>query len=318
MDGSNMVVLLVVFLGVVGVFVAAAVLFGKRQPRTDRLKGFRARRPDSAGQVVLKRGKEKDLKEALTRRVLRPLSRLASATGSEGKLVEKLVHAGIRKKGASEVFLGAKMALALPAAIGSFILWRARTSGAELDLGTLIMYCPMGLVLGLMLPNIWLSKKVKQRQEKVKFGLPNALDLLVVCIESGLALDAALLRVGREMRESVPELSEELTLLNLEVSAGKPREECLRNLGLRTGVEEVKALTARIIQSSKYGTNLAHSLRIHAESLREKRRQQAEERAAKTSVKLLFPLVFFIFPALFVVILGPAMVRVGQTLLGGG
>jgi len=316
----NAILLALIFVLVVGAFLALALVAGRRRSHVDRLGGFHAQRPDSAARVVLKERKERQLQQVLAERVLRPLSRLASVTGTEGKLVERLVYAGIRRKGAAEVFLGVKMALALalPAAIASIILWRMHAAGKGLEIGTLLMYCPIGLVLGLMLPNIWLGRKVKQRQERIKFGLPNALDLLVVCIESGLALDAALLRIGRELRESVPELSEELALLNLEMAAGKPREECLRNLGLRTGVEEVKSLTARIIQSSKFGTNLARSLRIHAESLREKRRQEAEERAAKTSVKLLFPLVFFIFPALFVVILGPAAVRVHEKFLGGG
>jgi len=318
MGSQETIILAAIFLGVLGVFVAIYFLFGRRRSDTDRLRAFRARRAESAGGVALNKRKEKQLQAMMAQRVLRPLARLANVADAEGKLVEKLVYAGVRKKGASEVFLGAKiaLALALPAAIGSAVLWHAHATGKELSVGTLMMYCPMGLVLGLMLPNMWLNRKVKQRQEKVRFALPNALDLLVVCIEAGLALDAALLRIGRELRESAPELSEELALLNLEVSAGKPREECLRNLGLRTGVEELKALAARIIQSSKFGTNLAHSLRIHAESLREKRRQEAEERAAKTSVKLLFPLVFFIFPALFVVILGPAAIRM-QSFLGG-
>lgn len=249
--------------------------------------------------------------------VLKPLSRIASVGGGQSKLVEQLVHAGIRRKGAAELFLGAKGALtiAFPLAIAGFLLWRNYSAGEPVDTGALITYCPIGLVLGLLLPNMWLKRKVQSRQEDIRFAVPTALDLLVVCIEAGLALDAALVRIGKELKETSPELSEEIALLNMEISAGKPREECLRNLGLRTGVEEVKALTARIIQSSKFGTNLARSLRIHAESLREKRRQEAEERAAKTTVKLLFPLVFFIFPALFVVILGPAMVRVMRGLL---
>jgi len=316
---AQVVVFAGIFLGVLSLFVVAYLLVGKRGSEADRLRALRATRAASAGQVVLQPAKEKRLQEMMAERVLKPLARLASVTGSQDRLVEKLIYAGFRRKGAAELFLGAKiaLALALPVAIAGGLLWHARATGKDIQAGTLIMYCPMGLVLGLMLPNMWLNRKVQQRQEKIKFALPNALDLLVVCIEAGLALDAALLRIGRELRESAPELSEELALLNLEVSAGKPREECLRNLGLRTGVEEVKSLAARIIQSSKFGTNLAHSLRIHAQSLREKRRQEAEERAAKTSVKLLFPLVFFIFPALFVVILGPAAVRMQEFLAGG-
>jgi len=308
-----------IFVVVMGGFVAAAILLGKRGSGKDRLSGYRRQHPDSVGEVVLSDKKEAHLQRVMAERVLKPLSRIASVGGGdESKLVERLVHAGIRRKGAAEMFLGAKVALAiaLPLAVAGYMLWSAQRSGKPVDTGKMMMYCPIGLVVGLMLPNMWLNRKVRERQEAVRLSLPNALDLLVVCIESGLALDAALVRIGRELQESAAELSEELALLNLEVSAGKPREDCLRNLGLRTGVEEVKALTARIIQSSKFGTNLAHSLRIHADSLREKRRQEAEERAAKTTVKLLFPLVFFIFPALFVVILGPAVVNVMHALKG--
>ncbi|MFP4026881.1 MAG: type II secretion system F family protein [Candidatus Brocadiia bacterium] len=317
---SNQVLILGgIFVLVVGIFVVVAILTGKKDDSSDRLGRYRSQHGDSVGEVALSKKKEKTLQKVMAEKVLKPLSRVAAVTGgAQTKLVERLVHAGIRRKGAAEMFLGAKvaMAVALPLAFAGFFLFRASQAGQPLGEITpsLIKFCPVGLLLGLILPNFWLGRKVKQRQENIRLTLPNALDLLVVCIESGLAIDAALVRVGREVRESAPDLSEELALLNLEISAGKPREDCLRNLGLRTGVDEVKALTARIIQAQKFGTNLAHSLRIHADSLREKRRQEAEERAAKTTVQLLFPLVFFIFPAIFVVILGPAAVNVMNSL----
>jgi tight adherence protein C len=311
MISANLLILGLVFVGVLGAFFGVALLLGSRRRESDRLRVYRSRHAESASHVEMEQGKEKRLDNLLAQHVLKPLSRLASVTGSEGKLVEQLVHAGLRKKSAVGVFMAAKtaLAMALPAAAAGYLLWQTRASGGSVQSSKLLMYCGVGLILGLLLPNMWLKQKVKRRKEQIRFALPNALDLLVVCIESGLALDAALLRIGRELRDRAPELSEELALLNLEVSAGKAREKCLRNLGLRTGVDEVKSLAARIIQSSKFGTNLARSLRIHADSLRERRRQEAEERAAKTSIKLLFPLVFFIFPALFVVILGPPMVR---------
>jgi tight adherence protein C len=270
---------------------------------------------DQSESVTLSRDKQMALQKVMTDRILKPLSGVMQfGSDSHSKLVERLVHAGIRKKGAAEVFLGAKvaMALAMTAASVAFLLWRSRTGGAELDPQNVILYGSGAMIIGLMLPTFWLSHKAKARMEKIRFALPDALDLLVVCIESGLALDAAFVRLARELKENAPELSEEITLMNLEISAGKPRDECMRNFGLRTGVGEAKALAARVIQTSRFGTNLASSLRIHAESLRQKRRQEAEERAAKTTVKLLFPLVFFIFPAIFVVILGPAMVRLAQ------
>ena len=312
-------VLILIALGVVGVFAVVGLMLSKGKKRaTSRLAQLTDVAGPSITEVKLGTKREAELGEAMADRVLRPLARLVSFSGgSQSKLVEKLVYAGVRRKGAAEVFLGAKLALSvgLAAAAASFFLWTKK--GGTVDMGKLIMYCGAGIIGGMIVPNMWLNTKVKARQEKIRFSLPNALDLLVVCIESGLALDASLVRIGRELQPSAPELSEELALLNLEVSAGKPREECLRNLGLRTGVEELKSLVACIIQSSKFGTNLANSLRIHADSLREKRRQDAEERAAKTTVKLLFPLVFFIFPTLFVVILGPAAIKVYTQFMGG-
>jgi tight adherence protein C len=257
--------------------------------------------------------------EPLIARLLKPFALAFRFGGSaQSKLQELLVHAGIREKGAVEVFLGAKLALAvaLPATAVTLTIWWFRAHDRPLDPRSLFLYGAMALVAGLMVPNIWLRRKARQRIKRVRLSLPDALDLMIVCVEAGLALDAALVRLSQEMTESAPELCEELMLLNLEISAGKPREECLRNLALRTGCEEVESLAARINQATKYGTNLGHSLRIHSESLRQKRRQEAEERAAKTTVKLLFPLVFFIFPAIFVVILGPGLIKV-LAMLGG-
>jgi tight adherence protein C len=307
------VILASIFVGVVLVFAALYLLMGRERPQADRLLTIKT--PDqapSAQKVSVSRPKQRELSKRMAEQVLQPLSRLTYfSSGSESKLVELLVYAGIRRRGAAEVFLGAKaaLALALPAAAAGVVWWLAKHGNYPLDRKGLVMYCCIGLAAGLVLPNVWLRRKVKARQQQIRFALPDALDLLVVCVESGLALDAALIRLSREMQDTAPQLAEELSLMNLEVSAGKPRDECLRNLGLRTGVEEVRSLTARIIQTTKFGTNLAHSLRIHAESLRQKRRQEAEERAAKTTVKLIFPLVFFVFPAIFVVILGPALVN---------
>jgi len=243
-------------------------------------------------------------------RSLSAVLRLADTTQSKAQ--ELLVHAGIREKGAVEIFLGAKLALAvaLPAMAVAGTIWWQNAAGKDFNPRTLLTCGAIALVLGLMIPNVWLRRKAQARINRVRLSLPDVLDLLIVCVEAGLGLDAATVRISREMLDAAPELCEEFTLLNLEIGAGKPRAECLRNLALRTGCDEVASLCARINQASKYGTNLGHSLRIHSDSLRLKRRQEAEERAAKTTVKLLFPLVFFIFPAIFVVILGPGVVKV--------
>jgi tight adherence protein C len=165
-------------------------------------------------------------------------------------------------------------------------------------------------IWGYMVPEFWLTSRVRKRQHRIRLSLPDALDLLVICVEAGLALDQALLRVSQELRIAHPELCEELDLVNAEIRVGKTRIEALRELGDRTGVDDIKALVAMLIQTDRFGTSVAQSLRVHSDDLRIKRRQRAEEAAAKTTVKMVPPLVFFIFPALFVVILGPAVIAV--------
>jgi len=259
-------------------------------------------------------------KSSSTTKAPSPFARLFAPLGSvvrlgdatQSKIQEMLVHAGIRDKTALHIFMGAKlaMAMALPSLAVIGWLWYKQATGKPLNMRFVFMSAAFTLVIGLILPNMWLRGKAKTRIKSIRLSLPDALDLLIVCIEAGLGMDAALVRISQEMTESAPEFTEELILLNLEIAAGKPRVECLRNMALRAGSDEVESLVARINQSIKFGTNLGHSLRIHSDSLRIKRRQEAEERAAKTAIKLLFPLVFFIFPAIFVVILGPAVVTV--------
>ncbi len=165
-------------------------------------------------------------------------------------------------------------------------------------------------LLGYLLPEFWLTSRVRKRQHRLRLSLPDALDLLVICVEAGLALDQALLRVSQELRIAHPALCEELDLVNAEIRVGKTRIEALRELGVRTGVDDIKGLVAMLIQTDRFGTSVAQSLRVHSDDLRIKRRQRAEEAAAKTTVKMVPPLVFFIFPAMFVVILGPAVIAV--------
>jgi tight adherence protein C len=319
MSTTEILILASVFGGVLGVFVVVGVLVQRRSGPKDagrwQVGGARSSQPTPA-QAVKKAKRRRKPKtptgDSWTVRMARPLGALwRFGDTSQSQLQELLVHAGIREKGAVEVFLGAKfaLALALPAATVAFFMWRANYLGLALNHRNMFMGATTALVVGLMVPIMWLRAKARKRIERIRLSLPDALDLLIVCVESGLGLDAALVRISNEMADVAPELAEELQLLNLEISAGKPRPECLRNLALRSGCDEVEALTARINQAAKFGTNLGNSLRIHSESLRQKRRQEAEERAAKTSVKLLFPLVFCIFPAIFVVILGPAVVQ---------
>ncbi len=177
-------------------------------------------------------------------------------------------------------------------------------------------------VAGFMLPEFYVTQKVRRRQHRLQLSLPDALDLLVICMEAGLGLDQAILRVAQELRTAHPELSEELQMVNMETQLGKNRLDALRELATRTGVEDIKGLVAMLIQTDRFGTSLAQSLRIFSDDLRLKRRQRAEEAAAKTTVKMVPPLVFFIFPALMVVILGPGIIAIMHQLLpmlsGGG
>jgi tight adherence protein C len=164
-------------------------------------------------------------------------------------------------------------------------------------------------VIGYLLPGLYLSRKTEQRKKQIENGLPDALDLLIVCVEAGCGLDQALVKASDELEITYPALTHELRLITTEIRAGKPRLEAFKNFAARTGVDDVRSLVALLVQTDKFGTSIAQALRTHAETSRTKRRQRAEERAAKVGVKLVFPLVFFLFPALYVVILGPAVIQ---------
>jgi tight adherence protein C len=243
-----------------------------------------------------------------------PTSRLQSLTGmlkrvgekvprspkELGSLRRRLVQAGYRRDEALTIFFGIRVtvALFLFALLSSSIFMRPNLA---LALG--------GLGLGYVLPGMVLARKAKARAHRIQLALADMLDLLVVSVEAGLGLDQALSRVGAELAFAYPELSDELRLINLELRAGKPRSEALRNLADRTGVDDLSSLVTMLIQTDKFGTSVAQSLRVYSETLRTKRRQRAEEAAAKTGVKMVFPLVFCIFPAIWVVTIGPAAIK---------
>ena len=211
-----------------------------------------------------------------------------------------MIRAGYRSSEASLAMRGVKLLLPVAALAGVYFSGLYRIN---------VFFIPVvAFALGYLLPDMWLTWRVGSRQRKLRRGLPDALDLLVICVEAGLGLDQALLKVSQDMKISHPELSEELQFVNLEMRIGKTRIEALRELARRTGLDDIKALTAMLIQTERFGTSIAQSLRVYSDDMRIKRRQRAEEMSAKTSVKMVPPLVFFIFPALMVVILGPAMI----------
>ena len=261
--------------------------------KLDRPRGFRKRQSERAEQFLSGIGK------------LLP----ESGTGKAPRLERMLTRAGYRRPQAVVAFRGAKLLLIL------LSLGVVYFTGAYVERPFLLV---VALGFGFMAPDIWLSRKVKRRQHRLRLSLPDALDLLVICVEAGLGLDQAILRVAEELKHVHPELSEEMRLVNLEMRLGKTRLEALRALSFRTGVDDIKALVAMLVQTERFGTSVAQSLRVHSDTLRIKRRQRAEEQAAKAPVKMVPVLVFFIFPALLVVILGPAVIALSRQLIEGG
>jgi tight adherence protein C len=228
------------------------------------------------------------------------------STKEMGSLRLRLVQAGFRRDEALTMFFGIRVAFAL----GLFSLFATSIlarPNITLALGA--------LGLGYILPGMVLARLAKRRSHRIRLSLADMLDLLVVSVEAGLGLDQAMQRVGQELAFAYPELSDELRLINLELRAGKPRAEALRNLADRTGVDDLSSLVTMLIQTDKFGTSVAQSLRVHSETVRTKRRQRAEEAAAKTGVKMVFPLVFCIFPAIWVVTIGPAAIKFVQVLM---
>jgi len=249
----------------------------------------------------------REKQKARIERVLTDLGKLLpTSTGQLSRTHRMMIRAGFRRPEAVHAMRGAMVLL--PVGLFSLVYF----TGLYRFSPTFILVAAP--IAGFLLPEIWLTSRIRRRQRHIVLGLPDALDLLVVCVEAGLGLDQAMLRVSQELRLAHHDLSDELQLVNLEMRLGKSRIEALRELGERTGVEDLKTLVAMLIQTDRFGTDLTQSLRVHSEKMRIQRRQRAEEMAAKVTVKMVPPLVFFIFPALFVVILGPAVISLIRTL----
>ena len=212
---------------------------------------------------------------------------------------QRLVRAGLRKEQTVKYFNGAKFLIPL------LLCAVALVSG----LGSLSPFFVYALCLGLgyLIPDFWLGRKIKTRQSAIRRGLPDVLDLLVICIEAGLSLDQATMRTSQELTHAQPELCDELTVVVLEQRAGRPRQDTWKQMSDRVDVDCVRNLVSMLIQAEQFGTSIGKTLRTHSDTLRTQRIQQVEEQAAKTTIKLIFPLVLFIFPSLFLVVLGPAV-----------
>jgi tight adherence protein C len=222
---------------------------------------------------------------------------------------QRLIRAGYRGEGVMKTFYGAKAVIPLTLCAIAFLTGLAHMAGA------FFVYI-MCLGLGFLAPDFWLGNRIKHRQGRIARGLPDVLDLLVICIEAGLSLDQATQRSALELEQAQPELCDELNVVVLEQRAGRPRADSWKHMAERTGEENIRNLVSMLVQAEQFGTSIAKTLRIHSDTLRVKRVQQVEEAAAKTTIKLLFPLVFFIFPALFVVVLGPAVLMMMENFAG--
>jgi tight adherence protein C len=246
----------------------------------------------------------------------KPIAKLATPEeGFEGSaLKRRFVNAGIRNPAAPAAFFGAKTVLAVGLPMIAFVLLVVVKQPAMKGNPLLLMLL-IAAAVGYYLPNAILSRMILVRQREIFETFPDALDLMTVCMEAGLGTEAALTKVAEDIAHKSQVLSDELRLVNLELRAGAPRDRALRNLAIRTGVEEVDGFVSMIVQAERFGTSIADALRVHADMLRTRRRQRAEEAAAKIALKLLFPLIFFIFPSLMLVLMGPAMIQIYRVLL---
>lgn len=291
----------IIFLSLaVGVFSALYLIVSKRAVVKERLEEIAP--PQEAVQVLEK--------------PLTPLQKFLSRIGQklplrpeeQGKYAKMLVAAGIRPQ-RLPVFIGLKLflAAALPAAYLFLYAFAARQERLNMVLISAAL-----AIIGFILPSVQLHRMVKARQLRIFHDLPDVLDLMTICVESGLSMEGAMLRISEDRQFRQSPLAKEMKIALQETRAGKPRHEALRDMGERTMLDDMKAFCAMLIQTEKLGTSLAQSLRVHADSLRTIRRQRAEELAAKTAIKLLFPLVFLIMPAIFVVVLLPAVLKIKQ------
>jgi tight adherence protein C len=307
-------ILALLFLAVAALAYALLSLLARGESETQvRLAKMLGIRRQDAEETVRPKFLDQEKPVGMAARISRPLHRMAGhedRNKHSNRLRLQLIQAGYRSDTAFYNYLAAKIVLPLVlVAIYIFSKMFYRLA-PDMLLGVIAL-----LIIGYFTPNIWVWLMRKARQERIFKGLPDGLDLMVVCVEAGLGLDMTFKRVGEEVRPLCKDLADEFALTNLEVRAGKSREDAFRDMALRCDVPEVSNLMTVLSQTSRFGTSLATALRVHADAMRIKRRQIAEETAAKSTVKLVFPLVLFIFPAIFVVLIGPGAIKIIKQLL---
>ncbi|MBS1240690.1 MAG: tadC [Gemmatimonadetes bacterium] len=304
---------LLVAVAVTGVVLLVAQLVPAEPDLLRRLQTL----PGSEGRAAVSRRRRQDRSERLQQLLSGLGSRIQGKPTATSSSVERLlVGAGYVGPAALPVYYGVKLAATIGIGALFFVFSPAIARALDLPRSLIMVIGIWGAVLGWVVPTFIVAAKANRRKKEVLRALPDALDLLVVCVEAGLGLNQALQRVSEEIAIISPVLGEQMGLVNLEIRAGTPRDDALRNLANRTDLDDLRSLTAVLIQTERFGTSVAQALRIHAETLRTKRRQRVEEASAKTAIKMLFPLVFCIFPALFLVILGPGVLQ-ALKVLGG-
>jgi tight adherence protein C len=247
----------------------------------------------------------------IAQKIATPLNKLLPPSATEArKLQKQLMHAGFRSPEAPMIYRAIQLSTMagfplIIAGISALMAWPLKDA---------LIYIILGFVAGFFLPRYFLSRVTKNRQRELRWGLADALDLMVVSVEAGLGLNAAMMKVASELRDVHPPIAIEFELANLEIRVGRDRDEALRNLAERSGVDDLRSLVAMLIQTDKFGTSIAKGLRVFSDGLRTKRRQRAEQEAQKAAVKLLFPLACFLFPTLFIAILGPAALNLMDVL----
>jgi tight adherence protein C len=314
-DFSGFIPVIVFILFVVGVWTVLSMISQRNSRAEERLRQIS--RPASLAEIEVPGGQSGEQRfEGIKKTVqdwgaiLKPQTEL-----EQSALRIKLANAGFRSESAVQVYLGLRVAsLAAFTLFASFLFFILKIRLPIERLNPWGWWC-IYVAIGFYLPNMILWYLRKKRQEAIFLTLPDALDLLVVCVESGLGLDAAMRKVTEEMKYHAKIIAEEFTLANFQLQMGRPRREVLHDLGVRTGVDDLRSLAAILIQADRFGSSIAQALRVQSDSMRTRRRQLAEEKAAKTAVQLIFPLVLFIFPGIFVVLVGPAAIQIAEILM---
>lgn len=309
-SGEAFLIQLAVFFAVALFAGVMLLIFLRRNPESKRLGRLLQQNAPATLAKKTKLLEGEDL--GMVAKVAKPLHAVLSPSSAEGRqrARTRLLQAGFRSQKSYRIYFALKLVLAclLPGLFllrGMFFLFTPQ----------ILLVCLGLAVVGYLLPAIVLSVIIQRRQQGILRALPDALDLMVICVESGLGLDMTFKRVGDELRSLNSDLSDEFHTVNREIRAGRPRSESLKNMSLRTGISEVQNLMTMLVQTTRFGTSMARALRVHADDMRLKRRQIAEEKAAKTAIKLTLPLILFIFPAILVVLLGPAGLKIMKVLL---